>query len=564
MATSYLTEILTSEFSEKFIADKSLSALSFFQTLSIDNILEYDTFGISSNLKSYIYMALLYRIDCMPNPKWSEIKPFLEKTSPFLTINSLNQKKFAQIFDSILSKASRNIVSLKETLEMSVYIKTISSTLLESSSPGIIFLATYQGLLKLSLECLKTPSVKIYKKLIKTLQKLVEQEINVENYAKNIVFDTLCFLRMQYSLDTYKKNTQKDPERSWKIIMILERPEMTKFYNQECLEFICSKLENVMKRHEAKRKFSIFNIIDNTQDGKKKLSYELDEKDIKIVGACLSTKKGNGFISNIFKGQWNGRNVCLKIYQEFMPDSDMGKVEEEIKIYAKLSSLRDQNSCFLEYFGTCFSQDENNLRKIVLVMQWVDKNLKDFINSLIITSTELNENEIKSIFISLLNSFSFLHEIDIFHLDIKPENILKDDNSLYIIDFDVAVLDRDHSTLVTRTESGNYVGTWGYADPDIQAAIESGERLGYSKSRADVFSLGMTFYHILAKDKFMYELNKVENKEKLENGINGLSYGWAKDLLRQMLEFDRTKRISMAVAKNMINSSQTFQFVIED
>ncbi|OMJ68947.1 hypothetical protein SteCoe_33465 [Stentor coeruleus] len=105
-------------------------------------------------------------------------------------------------------------------------------------------------------------------------------------------------------------------------------------------------------------------------------------------------------------------------------------------------------------------------------MQWVDKSLKDFINSLINTSISLEENEIKSIFISLLNSFNILHKNSIFHLDIKPENILKDDKALYAINFDAAVLDKKNATLVTRTESGTYVEAWGYADPDIHQLLK--------------------------------------------------------------------------------------------
>ncbi|OMJ65236.1 hypothetical protein SteCoe_38730 [Stentor coeruleus] len=132
MASSYLTEILTSELSEKFITEKFSSALSFFQTLSIEQISQYDSPGINDNLKSYDYMALLYRIDCMPNPNFSEIKPFLAKASQFLTISNPNQNNFAQVFERILSKTSRSIESLKQILEMSVYIKSISIALPES------------------------------------------------------------------------------------------------------------------------------------------------------------------------------------------------------------------------------------------------------------------------------------------------------------------------------------------------------------------------------------------------------------------------------------------------
>ena len=80
------------------------------------------------------------------------------------------------------------------------------------------------------------------------------------------------------------------------------------------------------------------------------------------------------------------------------------------------------------------------------------------------------------------------HEVGLLHRDVKPSNILLDDNDFaYLIDFGIARA-ADETRL---TKSGNTIGTFAYIAP---------ERLGTraeEDARADIYSLACVLYECL-------------------------------------------------------------------
>lgn len=85
-----------------------------------------------------------------------------------------------------------------------------------------------------------------------------------------------------------------------------------------------------------------------------------------------------------------------------------------------------------------------------------------------------------------LLSFLHTHSPKVFYNDIKPENIiLKDDGSIKVIDFGI-------SKMPEKYPNNTAIGTPGYASPEHYR--------GATDARSDIYSLGMTMYHLLTAD----------------------------------------------------------------
>ena len=92
------------------------------------------------------------------------------------------------------------------------------------------------------------------------------------------------------------------------------------------------------------------------------------------------------------------------------------------------------------------------------------------------------------LFRQLLGAVGYAHDQDVVHRDIKPDNILlTPDGAPHVIDFGIA---KDLDASGTRTGTG--MGTVEYMAPEQYADAKAVDR------RADVYSLGMILYEMLA------------------------------------------------------------------
>ncbi|KAF8257687.1 kinase-like domain-containing protein, partial [Lactarius quietus] len=84
----------------------------------------------------------------------------------------------------------------------------------------------------------------------------------------------------------------------------------------------------------------------------------------------------------------------------------------------------------------------------------------------------------------LIEGLAYLHKHNVAHRDIKPNNLVCDNNCrLQIIDFDLAIMVHDENM-----ESDEYCGTEGWTAPEM--GKQAGSTLMYSPIKADRWSCG--------------------------------------------------------------------------
>lgn len=92
------------------------------------------------------------------------------------------------------------------------------------------------------------------------------------------------------------------------------------------------------------------------------------------------------------------------------------------------------------------------------------------------------ENELLKLFKDITDGVEVLHDLNVIHRDLKPDNILVDgDNRLKICDFGTSkILPKHESSVVKHMD----IGTWSYMAPEIV------KQKPYDK-KSDVWSLGV-------------------------------------------------------------------------
>lgn len=115
--------------------------------------------------------------------------------------------------------------------------------------------------------------------------------------------------------------------------------------------------------------------------------------------------------------------------------------------------------------------------------------LTDFANA-----KHLSVEERLSLFQKVCDAVAYGHERGVVHRDLKPRNILVDaDGHPKVIDFGVARIAGAADSTTTLTEAGQLIGTLQYMSPEQVAG-----RIGDVDPRADVYSLGVVLYELLA------------------------------------------------------------------
>ncbi|MBD1920263.1 protein kinase [Microcoleus sp. FACHB-831] len=144
------------------------------------------------------------------------------------------------------------------------------------------------------------------------------------------------------------------------------------------------------------------------------------------------------------------------------------------------------------------------------------------------------ETEIRSIAIQILEILVYLHSLEppVIHRDIKPQNIIREENGqVFLVDFG-AVQDTYHSTFA---KSSTVVGTFGYMAPE--------QFRGQAVPTTDLYSLGATVLFLLTHRSpadLPQERLKIEFRDRVQ-----ICEEFA-DWLEKMLEPDVEDRFASA------------------
>jgi len=200
-----------------------------------------------------------------------------------------------------------------------------------------------------------------------------------------------------------------------------------------------------------------------------------------------------------------------------------------------LSTLNHQNIVKL------YNYDENNG---YLFLEYIPYPcLYDYIQNY----GPLSEESAFRVFYQIVDAFLHMHSLGISHQDFKPENVCYNPvtEDIKIIDFGLSLSDEE----ITM----NWIGSPIYMAPEVHA------KKPYSRYKADIWSLGVSFYEIvtgdtpfsdcLDLDDLINRLNSYDNDPIPipDNVSSGTSF-----LLKRMLSLDPRERISLPMVMDLI------------
>ena len=191
-----------------------------------------------------------------------------------------------------------------------------------------------------------------------------------------------------------------------------------------------------------------------------------------------------------------------------------------------MQSLDNENIC------KCYkSFMEGNSQYIIL--EYVDgENLLSFFNANNLMGLAIKEEKLMKIFLGCLNGLQYIHSKEIIHRNIKPINIIMDDNgNIKIIDFKFASKKDDSDSKKLIIGGGNFLA------PELSG---DGEYIDYD-NKVDVYSMGATFCSL------------AYYRTSLPNSRGNISEELYK-IIKNMLERDPKNRPSSSEVYNDLKS----------
>lgn len=241
---------------------------------------------------------------------------------------------------------------------------------------------------------------------------------------------------------------------------------------------------------------------------------------------------GNGSYSIVYMGKRfaDNKNVAIKyINLKNLNFTSLKMIQSEIEITKKL--LNHDNLNILKYYDIVENDDS-----IYIIMEYCESgNL-----SSILTGDPIDENLAKNYFKQLVWGLLYLKENNIAHRDIKPTNILINNNILKICDFGFASQTDKSKKMITVCGSPLYMA------PEVY------KKSGYDES-VDVWALGIILYEMIYGFHPLYEycditiLSKslISNNDVIIFPSNPTVEKSCIDLLKKILNKNCCERISL-------------------
>ncbi|XP_058724486.1 LEAF RUST 10 DISEASE-RESISTANCE LOCUS RECEPTOR-LIKE PROTEIN KINASE-like 2.4 [Vicia villosa] len=211
-------------------------------------------------------------------------------------------------------------------------------------------------------------------------------------------------------------------------------------------------------------------------------------KDIKKITEKFKTKLGHGGYGSVFKGKLrSGRLVAVKLLDRAKSNNGQDFVNEVVTIG------RIHHVNVVQLIGFCMDGS-----KRALIYEFMPNgSLEKYIHSHIEERHSLSCEKLYFISLGVARGIDYLHNgcnMKILHFDIKPHNILLDENfNPKVSDFGLARLYSTDKSIVTLTAAR---GTIGYMAPELFY-----RNVGTISYKADVYSFGMLLMEMASRRK---------------------------------------------------------------
>ena len=276
-----------------------------------------------------------------------------------------------------------------------------------------------------------------------------------------------------------------------------------RYYQQESL-----KLINIIKNYGIKHNY---------------ISYPKTDMNYYKIGRNI----GHGAFGkvNIALHTLSGHIVAIKSFNKIKKSFPLNRIYYEIKLLKKLRNHKNIIKYF-EHFET--------KKYFCIVMENISGgNLLNAINKM----SKFSESMAKNIFKQLILTIKYLHNMNIVHRDIKPDNILLElDNTIKLCDFGVSKQIKKGQLLKDTC------GTPAFIAPEIL------KEKPYDPYVTDIWSSGVVLYIIVSGFFPFRGNNETELRKSIISGnfpkLIDISEN-LKDLLDKLLEINPEKRITI-------------------
>ena len=231
--------------------------------------------------------------------------------------------------------------------------------------------------------------------------------------------------------------------------------------------------------------------------------------------------------------------VAVKTYS-------MKKKDKSLELQAGYMTKMQGCIYFLKLYGSFWSIGGNSYN-YNLVMELAKESLKQRIQSWEAHGKDSTFRQEQALIAlkALVSGMNELTNRNIAHRDIKPDNILITENSIYkIMDLDISKQFSRDGYGITCTADAKYEGTKDYMSPELRSLESRPKTAEINYNKSDVYSLGLTIMRMVTSDG---EGAYCIKHETLESDIGRhldrfITNGTLKHYLIQMLKVDPSER----------------------
>ena len=254
--------------------------------------------------------------------------------------------------------------------------------------------------------------------------------------------------------------------------------------------------------------------------------------DIRNTKYKIIKRLGEGYFGRVFqvKSESDNKYYALK---EIIIRNETEYEINDIKKEAEILSLFNCKN-IVKYYDSYLDKD-----KFYILMEYCDgRNLRDFMNEHINNGEYIDEDILSNIIKQICLGIKEIHNKNIIHRDLRPENIFMNKNmEIKIGDFGISKqFDPNKEYAITKYKAGPLE----YMSPEIIIK-------GIYNKKSDMYSLGCIIYELFHLSKY-FEDNLIHEVKKIDSNIYNNKW---QGIINSLLQTDYNQRMDI----NQVNES---------